>query len=110
VIPSGHVLVYDPELLNCPYQHKDGRIYEHHRTLYLAGVPFNTKTQVVHHKDENMQNNRLDNLEVMSRSEHSVIHNWFTSSKSSGGSASDSLSPKVLNDETRQILNDIETG
>ena len=33
-----------------------------------------TKDEVVHHKDENPCNNNLDNLQVMTRSEHMTFH------------------------------------
>lgn len=33
-----------------------------------------TKAEVVHHKDNNKRNNNPDNLQVMTRSEHSRLH------------------------------------
>jgi len=30
---------------------------------------------VVHHKDGNRSNNKLDNLEIMTRKEHNILHN-----------------------------------
>jgi len=30
--------------------------------------------EVVHHKDRNRQNNNLDNLQLMTRSEHTALH------------------------------------
>lgn len=34
--------------------------------------------EVVHHKDEDITNNAIENLEVMSRSEHIALHNRLT--------------------------------
>lgn len=33
-----------------------------------------TSNEVVHHKDFNHENNKISNLQVMSRSEHSILH------------------------------------
>ena len=58
----------------CNY-HKVGKKYEHREKMeqYLGRKL--EKNEVVHHKDGNRHNNDLDNLEVMSRSEHTRLHN-----------------------------------
>ncbi len=33
-----------------------------------------TDDEIVHHKDENKRNNDINNLEVMSRSKHTILH------------------------------------
>lgn len=47
-----------------------------HRILgeQIAGRPL-LSSEVVHHKDENKRNNRLDNLEISTRADHSRTHN-----------------------------------
>lgn len=66
----GYVIIRDPCILNCPYLWEDGRIYEHHLVIWLAGIPFDPATQDVHHIDCNPSNNRLDNLEVLTKQQH----------------------------------------
>ncbi len=53
----------------------DTKIVLYYRYLmeYKLGR-FLTEDEVVHHKDGNPENNNLDNLEVMKRSEHSKYH------------------------------------
>lgn len=41
---------------------------EKHLRRYL------TKEEVIHHKDENRQNNKLENLELLSRKDHASLH------------------------------------
>jgi hypothetical protein len=33
-----------------------------------------TSSDIVHHKDENIRNNVIDNLELMTRADHAHIH------------------------------------
>ena len=49
-----------------------GRHILEHRALVKAPAHL-----VVHHKDEDPTNNSLDNLELMSRSEHTRLHNFL---------------------------------
>ncbi len=53
----------------------DGKLIREHR--HLMQLHLNRKldrSEFVHHKDENPLNNNLDNLEIMSNSEHTIIH------------------------------------
>ena len=48
---------------------------------YLMEVKLGRKllsTEIVHHKDFNKLNNNIENLEVVTRSEHNKIHNFLT--------------------------------
>lgn len=55
----------------------NGYIYEH---IYLAikmmGRPL-YKNEVVHHLDGNKQNNRISNLIVLYKNQHSKLHKWI---------------------------------
>ena len=54
---------------------KDGQWHPEHRLIMEAilGRPL-TENEVVHHRDGNKQNNALENLCVMSKTEHSRLH------------------------------------
>lgn len=79
------ILVYDP---SHPYSDKDGRVKKHrllveqNYTLFdskfflkLGGRIVLKKEFQVHHKDGNHNNNDINNLEILTRSEHTSIHN-----------------------------------
>lgn len=69
---SGYREVYKPEHPNAM---EDGYVLEHRFIMSEhLGRPL-TADEVVHHKDENKLNNDINNLEVMSRGEHSRLHN-----------------------------------
>ena len=80
---SGHVarLKRKPDYLFkqvfvfCPFRQRKRLKYEH---THLAEVHILGRAlrrgEVVHHKDENPLNNALENLEVMTRSEHAKLH------------------------------------
>ena len=56
----------------------DGWVYEHRYVVECSlGRPL-SKDEVVHHKDENIYNNDISNLEVLSRGEHAHIHSSKT--------------------------------
>lgn len=58
-----------------PNADAQGYVKEH--TLVMSehlGRPL-TPEEIVHHKDGNKQNNSLDNLQVMTKSEHTRLHN-----------------------------------
>ena len=78
-------MVYMPEH---PCADKNGRIREHrlvvenNKGLFsgdwfeeINGVTVLKKDAVVHHKDGNHNNNDVNNLEIVSRGEHTAIHN-----------------------------------
>lgn len=62
---------------------KDGAlIYEHRLIAYDAGLDIEGK--IVHHEDEDPTNNSIDNLKVVTRSEHGQIHSKNTSILTTG--------------------------
>lgn len=69
---KGYRLLLRPDHPNAM---KSGYVAEH--ILVMAehlGRPIDTKTELVHHKDENKLNNTLDNLEVQTRAQHASHH------------------------------------
>ena len=71
---DGYVHVFGLEYRDHPNYGNDG-ILEHHLIMsqYL-GRPIDTKQEVVHHINHNKQDNRLENLQLLSKQEHSKIH------------------------------------
>lgn len=79
------IYVYEP---NHPYANKDGRVVKHRLLVEqnhdkfdpkffetINGIIVLKKEYQVHHKDENHNNNSIENLEVLTRSEHTALHN-----------------------------------
>lgn len=79
------IYVYSP---NHPYCNKAGRVLKHRFLVEqnyflfspdwfvdINGTKYLKKSAVVHHKDGNHSNNSLDNLEVLTRGQHTAIHN-----------------------------------
>jgi len=63
-----HPLAYQPH----------GLVYYHRHVASLKIGRWLTPEEIVHHIDENRVNNNFDNLEVMSRIEHSKLHHPLT--------------------------------
>ena len=87
---KGYVLVYAP---THPFQDKDRFVPEHRLVLEKKlGRIIDPKTYEVHHKDRNVRNNKLPNLELLTHSEHRRIHHgwkrtgnsWFKPCKQCG--------------------------
>lgn len=51
-----------------------GRVHYHRHVASVLRGRWITRAEVVHHKDENRQNNSLDNLEILTRSAHARHH------------------------------------
>jgi len=50
------------------------RVYYHRYIMSIHLGRWLTTTEVVHHKDENKLNNSIDNLEILTASEHTKAH------------------------------------
>lgn len=57
-----------------PLADPNGYAYEHLLVWVSAGNPRPPKGWVLHHRDEDRQNNRLRNLELLRRSQHNAEH------------------------------------
>lgn len=68
-----YILVVSPP--EYPGKRYRGRYcYEHHLVWWQATGKVVATGEVVHHKNNNKHDNRIENLEVMSPSEHAVHH------------------------------------
>ena len=57
-----------------PLADSNGYAYEHLIVWVSAGNSLPGSGELIHHKDENKENNRLDNLELKTKSSHNSIH------------------------------------
>lgn len=64
-------------ILDHPYAGKDGYVYEHRFVMEKALSRFLSPDEVVHHKNEDPTDNRLENLELMTGSDHSSHHHSY---------------------------------
>jgi hypothetical protein len=74
--PLGYVQVYAPDH---PRQ-SNRRVHEHVLVYEAANGPI-PKGFDVHHKNENRQDNRLENLELMTRAGHASLHRRLTNER-----------------------------
>ena len=56
-----------------PLAHKNGSVLEHRKVLYDAGVDVPAGADV-HHRNGNKSDNRLENLEVIAKDDHTRLH------------------------------------
>ena len=68
-----YILVIAPD--DYPGKRYRGRYcYEHHLLYWQAYGVTPTEEEIVHHKDGNKHNNSIENLELISRKDHSYMH------------------------------------
>lgn len=67
----GYVLAYAP--LH-PNAHSDGYVMLHTVTMERALGRYLTKDEVVHHINHDRQDNRLENLQLMTKKDHMTMH------------------------------------
>lgn len=71
ILPNGYVIIFDP---SHPAATKSrGEVLEHRKVWYDAHGPI-PKGYVIHHKDDNKSNNRLRNLQCLTKTEHMKLH------------------------------------
>jgi len=78
---AGYVLIYKPEH---PSVDRSGYVYEHTVVMeeYLKRPLY--KHETIHHKDKNKQNNNINNLMILTNSEHAKLH-WEEKKKGQEG-------------------------
>lgn len=69
-IDGGYRVIFWP---GHPLARRHGYVSEHRLVAYEAGLPVTCET-VIHHKNGDRLDNRLENLEVLTPSEHSRLH------------------------------------
>ncbi len=68
---SGYVYVYNPTHPHCS---SDGYVMEHRLVIEQYIGRHLKKDESVHHINRNRKDNRLENLQLMTRSEHAKLH------------------------------------
>ncbi|MFZ5365417.1 MAG: HNH endonuclease [Patescibacteria group bacterium] len=69
---QGYILIYNPKHIYC---NKDGYIPEHRFKLECElGIIINPVKFIVHHKDGNKKNNKINNLQLLTRKDHRRLH------------------------------------
>lgn len=72
----GYILVLQPEH---PSADSRGYVREHRLVIEAALGRYLTEDEVVHHTNGNPSDNRIENLELLSKKEHRQIHNRYGS-------------------------------
>ena len=81
----GYYNLYEPDH---PFCDDDGRILEHRLmaekfllenkfSIDIDGKKYLSPDFVVHHKDQNKKNNNIENLQILTKSQHTSIHNFL---------------------------------
>jgi hypothetical protein len=68
----GYVKILSPEH---PYRDSRNYVKEHRLVMEKHLGRYLNQNELVHHRDENKQNNKLENLELITRSAHQNLHN-----------------------------------
>ncbi len=78
LVINGYKVLYDPDHPKAMKSESwGGYIYEHIKLAEEMMQRPLRKGEEVHHLDFNRSNNRLDNLLVLEKSQHTKLHNWL---------------------------------
>ena len=71
ILVGGYLYIYSP---THPNKTKDGYVCEHRLVMEKHIGRYLKPNEIVHHKNKNTQDNRIENLLLMERGDHTRLH------------------------------------